>query len=597
MLLGISESISKRKKESALIMRKQTKLVAVLSTAALLALGASMSSFAATGWQEENGTWVYYDKSGDRETESWAKSGDNWFYLNDDGEMATDVVVEYNDNFYYVDENGSMVTNKWVSIENEDYDGDDEDPANYWYYFQSNGKAIKGSDNTSVNLKTINGKKYVFDDEGRMLYGWVDSNGERVTGEDAWTTNAGGLYYFGDENDGAMTVGWLQLNIEDSNASDTDADTAFDDENQDRWFYFKTNGKKMSNETGKGINGKKYAFDADGRMIAEWSQNADYATPSDTSATPNTAETGAQSSRWRYYGSPEDGARVTKGWFKVVPAKGLNASKYNNDEDKWYYSDNDGKLVANELKTINGKKYAFDEKGGMVDGLKFISVLKSDKNNIVTIHNSDYYDTEDEFNDFANGKANSWDSDEAKPNFDWSEDADQDYVTYAYYFGNGDDGSMKTGKQTVDIDGDDFSFLFNKSGGTKGAGKIGEDNDKYYLNGKLLKADKEDKYSVIKMTKEGNKITGLVLLTTDEFVGNLGATLDADATVTKNGESVTYKKGNAYYEFDENGNGVTYLLVNTSGKVEDGDRSKAKDGDDICYQVEDGKIVAVYEEK
>ncbi|WP_207747136.1 hypothetical protein, partial [[Clostridium] symbiosum] len=37
MQLGISKNISKRKKESALIMRKQTKLVAVLSAAALLA--------------------------------------------------------------------------------------------------------------------------------------------------------------------------------------------------------------------------------------------------------------------------------------------------------------------------------------------------------------------------------------------------------------------------------------------------------------------------------------------------------------------------------------------------------------------------------
>ena len=38
----------KKKKESAFIMRKQTKLVAVLSAAALLAIGASMTSFAAT---------------------------------------------------------------------------------------------------------------------------------------------------------------------------------------------------------------------------------------------------------------------------------------------------------------------------------------------------------------------------------------------------------------------------------------------------------------------------------------------------------------------------------------------------------------------
>ena len=108
-------------------MRKQTKLVAVLSAAALLAIGASMTSFAATGWQEENGTWVYYDKNGDAVTEQWAKSGNNWFWLNEDGEMATDYLVDDDSNYYYVDANGAMVTNQWVSIENEDYDGDDGD--------------------------------------------------------------------------------------------------------------------------------------------------------------------------------------------------------------------------------------------------------------------------------------------------------------------------------------------------------------------------------------------------------------------------------------------------------------------------------------
>ena len=51
-------------------MKKQTKLVAVLSTAALLAIGASMTSFAATGWAEEDGTWVYYDRNGDKVTDT-----------------------------------------------------------------------------------------------------------------------------------------------------------------------------------------------------------------------------------------------------------------------------------------------------------------------------------------------------------------------------------------------------------------------------------------------------------------------------------------------------------------------------------------------
>ena len=40
-------------------MRKQTKLVAVLSAAALLAIGASMTSFAATKWVQEGEDWVY----------------------------------------------------------------------------------------------------------------------------------------------------------------------------------------------------------------------------------------------------------------------------------------------------------------------------------------------------------------------------------------------------------------------------------------------------------------------------------------------------------------------------------------------------------
>ena len=92
-------------------MRKQTKLVAVLSTAALLAIGASMTSFAATGWQEEDGTWVYYNRDEERAVEEWKKSGDNWFWLDDNGEMAIDQLIEDDDDYYYVNEAGAMVSN------------------------------------------------------------------------------------------------------------------------------------------------------------------------------------------------------------------------------------------------------------------------------------------------------------------------------------------------------------------------------------------------------------------------------------------------------------------------------------------------------
>ena len=132
-------------------MRKQTKLVAVLSASALLAIGASMTSFAASPWVEENGTWVYYEKNGDKATEVWRKSGDKWYYLDENGEMAENQLIEYEDDHYYVAEGGAMVLNDWVEVPNEDYDGEDGDePMNWWYYFGNNGRAYKTS-NSNTN--------------------------------------------------------------------------------------------------------------------------------------------------------------------------------------------------------------------------------------------------------------------------------------------------------------------------------------------------------------------------------------------------------------------------------------------------------------
>ena len=84
-------------------MRKQTKVVAVASAAALLAIGGAMTSFAAQGWVEEDGTWYFYDKDGNRVEDQWKKSGDNWFWLDgeDGGAMATDMLVEDDDDTYY----------------------------------------------------------------------------------------------------------------------------------------------------------------------------------------------------------------------------------------------------------------------------------------------------------------------------------------------------------------------------------------------------------------------------------------------------------------------------------------------------------------
>ena len=580
-------------------MKKQTKLVAVLSTAALLAIGASMTSFAATGWAEEDGTWVYYNRDGERATDSWKKSGNNWYYLDSDGEMAIDQLIEDGDNYYYVDINGVMASNQWVAIENEDA-GDDNEPEHYWYYFQANGKALTNGDNTNIALKTINGKKYAFDEEGKMLYGWVaEDNAERIDNTDGDGFKEGD-YYFGGEDDGAMTVGWLQMDITyDEATNDYEIAPVFnEDEDQTRWFYFQSNGKKVKAKDGdvqksKTINGKKYEFDVNGAMTAEWSLDVEKASNDgvkDGNSTSSTNSVAAKYAKeWRYFSSVEDGARVSKGWFKVVAAEYLNYDKYNDDEDAWYYADGSGNLYAGEFKTIKGKKYAFQNDGRMVSGLKFI---KDDLNGGLEVVGDDNdahpFDDEERFDDNSlYFVANGYD---------------------CYYFGGGDDGAMRTNKTSVEIDGDNYNFYFEKSGGHKGAGKTGEKDDKYYQAGKLVRAGSDEKYQVVQHIDDvaNDKVGYDKLDDAAEVVAALTAHADYDVDTTVSQANLDALGVNKKLEdiqelavFTRKADGkvgtkvADLFLVNTTGKVIDS-KSKNKDGNDYNFVVAKGGSILGY---
>ena len=241
------------------MMRKCTKWFIIPCAALGLTLGSALVSFAATGWAEENGEWVYYRSDGSKATDVFAKSGNNWFYLDSDGVMAKSQLVEKDDNYYYVNSAGAMVSSQWRSIENEDGGGDE--PDSYWYYFQSNGKAVKKSGSSDsvkfVTLPNASGQgRYAFDDQGRMLFGWIDENGEMLTDEDAWKS---GLYYCSDNGDGRMATGWKYITAE--NDEDTER------EGDGYWFYFATNGKKTRDTDSKKINGQSYGFDQYGKML------------------------------------------------------------------------------------------------------------------------------------------------------------------------------------------------------------------------------------------------------------------------------------------------------------------------------------------
>jgi hypothetical protein len=528
-------------------MRKQTKIAAIVSAAALLAIGASMTSFAATGWQEEDGTWVYYNRAGEKVANSWEYSGDNRFYLDDAGNMATDSLIEDNDDYYYVDANGAMVRNRWVAIDNESA-GEDNQPDVWWYYFQANGKAYKNSHASGTIFKrVINGKTYCFDEDGKMQYGWVKKDDGVTDYDDNAYQEA--EYYFGDENDGAMSIGWREIALSDvADAEDEQPGDSYWDSDQVRWFYFKASGQKQTSSTNKTINGRKYGFDQYGRMIADWHNNslgaATYQNASRRGSSNNAESTATASyaKDFMYFSSPEDGARFTKGWFKVVPGYYLNYNDYDNGTDRWYYADGNGNLYAGQIKTIKGKKYAFDLKGGMIYGL---ALLRTDGNTIYEYaDNENKYDSQDTFMETARNMSSDW--------------------AFYYFSDNEDkDGSMKTGTQKISLDGESFSFSFKKGGTKKGQGVTGLDEKKYYLGGMLLTADADFKIEVV------NKTT-LEKMTVNKLVSNLGLTgVDASKKI---GQA---SKGDVIYTptgVDMGGADLTaltgnYVVVNVSGNV------------------------------
>ena len=557
-------------------MRKQTKVVAVASAAALLAIGGAMTSFAAQGWVEEDGTWYYYDKDGNRVEDEWKKSGDNWFWLDSEegGAMATDKLIEDDDDTYYVDGNGVMVTNTWVKVVNEDQD--DDDPAEYrYYYMQNSGKAYKAGDSGKTKFKTIDGKKYAFDEDGKMLYGWVNEDDSTLASDDSdWET---ATYYMGSWEDGSLKTGWQKITVYDQD----------EDDDYDYWFNFKSNGKKRFNESDskdileKKINGKHYAFDNRGVMTYEWTLT----TTSDASTISN----------WLYFNSPEDGARATKGWFKVVaPDKDGDDNTFKDysnlenptfakgdaedENERWYYANSDGELYVGQIKKIKGKYYGFapegNKAGSMLTGLCALRVDNSGNITKLWARNMD----SDDLDDAMNGEG--------------------DFVGFGsdtndtlYYFGSNEDsdGALKTGSVSVNLDGDNYQFQFSKTGGSEGKGRglNGIDDSKYiYKFGMKLKAGSDDKYIVV--YADGD--TGASDVTVHKIDT---AALRRDAV-----ERGQNKDGDTVYAYGTLGSLVSgkassnYYLLNTSGTIVK-NKTAAKDGNDWYFYV-DNKVIKMY---
>lgn len=545
----------------------------------------------------------------------WRKAGDQWYWMDGNGLTAASQIVEDKDNYYYVGDNGVMVTNQWVRVENTEV-GEDA-PAHWWYYFGEDGRAYKAKQSGKTSFRTINGGKYAFGEDGKMLFGWVDEYSTRQTGEDAWKD---GLYYMGGEDDGALTLGWKQIHVIDDDTERWD-DKGIESEDQDYWFYFQPNGKKLcANDSGalkhKTINGNKYSFDETGRMAFEWTRIPG----GPLEATASTPGNGASVDQYYYFQDRDNGARMSKGWFKVVPDTGVNYGDSDDEEARWFYAYKEGRLYASEFKTIDGKRYCFDNGGGMLAGLQAVytdglgriwnreletqelmedaTALLSGGDTYLKLIGEDGSELQEEL---TVRDALAYVAAGEDP---YGEDGRKKKPSYGvYYFGGEDDRAARTSGCSVKVDGESYKFLFKGDGGKKGCGWNGKKGKYLYQEGRRVLADKDEKYEAYftaaePWQKENGKLVGVdspvyqdayKMFCADEDVYFLPGHLyraEPDNIYLLYNWAIKKYAGASDIEIMHN----RIYLVNTSGTVLDGTRT-ARTPNDCVYQVYNGCVV------
>lgn len=191
---------------------------------------------------------------------------------------------------------------------------------NNWMYYDRDGSRI--TEEWKPNEAKTD--KFYLGSDGVMLTNTLVEDGDN-------------LYYVNEE--GAMVKSeWRLLDTDD---------------NEERWFYFTDTGKALE-DGWKTIGTDKYHFtdhkmdygwlDEEGRMIDE-------------------DEADAWEQATYYVGDNTQGQRCQDKWIEI---KDFDTDKYDNRETLWVYMEGSGKKVVNKSKTINGKRYMFDEDGAMV---------------------------------------------------------------------------------------------------------------------------------------------------------------------------------------------------------------------------------------
>lgn len=317
--------------------------------------------------------------------------------------------------YYY--ENGEKITSEIVEIE-------DEDGNTYGYYFNASGTMIKSFEGW-VDCKHQDGESEEWnnvyikaDDNGHLYKGWEKEwDGDRYYGDDytryfdEFLEEDDELYYF---NNQGILVKNQEIVIADVNYKadekgvlsvvDTKDKTGWVQSGEE-WYYYK-DGKILKN-TFEDINGIKYYFDYDGKMVTGsfWVEGVGYlAEPSGQIVKAKGWYHSEQTKKWYWFDENGElktsllldlnGVKYYLNWNGEMQTGVFEASYADEDNNWvngrimyadasgaislipgwklengcWYYVDSDGTAARDEIKEINGKKYSFAWDGKMRTG-------------------------------------------------------------------------------------------------------------------------------------------------------------------------------------------------------------------------------------
>ena len=438
------------------------KICAVLTLTAVLSAGAAVSAWAAAGWVQNNGQWQYQDRDGYIVRNEWQKGADGKYrYLDSSGYIAVSTWI---DDEYYVGSDGIMVTDSWLR---EDCSSE-TDSGIAWYYFDSRGQAVK------EGWKKIDDVWYYFDDVGVMQTGWVDEN-----------------QYYTNEN-GQMLTGWQLLDPPEDVSYDEDDEEEYDpftqaDNDGKYWYYFKSNGRKVTPDEDSGneygtvrIDGDYYCMNSDGAMQYGWKN----------------VEGGSSITSYKYFKS--DGKMVT-GWYSLAAPRGIDDSS---DDTHWYYfnskgvpkADEDGIPTKDELLTINGKTYLFNNVGNPVYGLRKVYLGESEDESNYT----SYYFGEDDNDCWAHSGKIKVEEDSGEENTYYFTSAGRGFTgikdNYLYYVGKLQ-VAQNDKYELINVPGKDYAVMVNSSGKVMKSTTVKNSDDiKYKTNssGQVIEIDGEE---------------------------------------------------------------------------------------------------------